>query len=73
VQGAKGAVSSEHEKLEPAWSAENANVALVPAVVELGPESIVVSGAIVSTTVHAWLAGDASVVPAELTARTWSV
>jgi hypothetical protein len=65
VQEANAAPSRAHWKVEPASFDENANVALVLVVVEGGPESIVVSGGVVSggpePTVHVQTAGVGSV------------
>jgi hypothetical protein len=52
VQIESGAPSSEHQK-EPGSSAENSKIALVDVVVAGGPESMDVSGAVSSMTVHA--------------------
>ena len=43
-QATNGPPSSAHSNVEPAWSDENSNVALVFAVSDTGPRSIVVSG-----------------------------
>jgi hypothetical protein len=63
--------SSRHEN-EATSFAENMRIADVLAVVPLGPESIVVSGGVVSpaTKVHVLTAGVASTFPAASTAAT---
>ncbi len=71
--GSKAPPSSEHSKVTPASSAENSNVARSSLVGLSGPASIDVSGAIVSITVQARVAGEASALPAASTARTASV
>jgi len=68
----KEAASRLHSKVEPASLALKRNVAVVSVVGSVGPKSIVVSGAIVST-VHAKLAGVESVFPAASVARTSKV
>ena len=65
----KAAPSRLHWKVAPA-SLEKLKVALVELVSASGVESRVVLGA-VRSTVHEWLAGDASVLPAASVARTW--
>jgi hypothetical protein len=70
-QAVNGALSSEHVKLAPA-SELKVNDAVVAVVGFDGPEAIVVSGAPVST-VHVWIAGVASVLPAPSFARTLKV
>jgi hypothetical protein len=69
-QAANAAPSSEHWKVAPASALENSNVALVSWVGSSGPELIDVSGAVTSSTVHAWVAGDPSTLPAWSIART---
>src|SRR5215210_7420913 len=64
--------STRHSKLEPAWSAENANVGVASFVRPAGPLSIVVSGAAVST-VKPRDAGVGSTLPAKSVARTSNV
>ena len=64
-----------HSKVEPPSVAVNANDAFVAEVVPVGPDAIVVSGAVVSgagavSTVKGRVAGDASVLPATSVART---
>src|SRR5688500_13171009 len=76
VQAANADPSSEHSKVEPASSAEKVNVALALLVVAAGPDTIVVSGAVVSagaSTVQLYPAGVASVLPAASVALTWKV
>jgi hypothetical protein len=76
VQDAQAAESSWHSKLAPGSLAEKANDALVVAVEPLGPESMVVSGGVLSDAgviVHDCVAGDASVLPAGSVARTLKV
>ena len=58
--------------LPPMGVAENRNDGSLSATEPLGPLSIVVCGAVVST-VHARVAGVASRLPAASTARTWNV
>ncbi len=75
VQAPKAAESSLHSKVEPGSVELNANDALVAVVVPVGPEVIVVSGAVVSgggavSTVNERVAGEASVLPATSVART---
>src|SRR5688572_21352262 len=70
IQVANGALSSEHSKVEPTWSAENSKSAVELVVGEGGPALIVVCGA--ATTVQLWVAGDWSVLPAASLARTSS-
>ena len=64
--------STRHSKLEPGWSAENANVGVASFVGPDGPLSIVVSGAAVST-VKLRDAGVGSTLPAGSVARTSKV
>ena len=66
--------SSEHWKVEPDSLAVNVHVALVLVTVPLGPELMVVWGA-VRSIVQLWLAGVASVLLAASVARTrnWCV
>src|SRR5918998_2191183 len=71
VHAAKAAASTRHWKLAPA-SLENPNVGVESPVSPVGPESIVVCGAAVSTVI-ARLAGLASVLPAASVARTSNV
>ena len=64
-----------HSNVEPASVALKAKDAVVADVVPVGPEEIVVSGAVVSagalvSTVNDRVAGDASVLPATSVART---
>jgi hypothetical protein len=63
--------SSEHSNHAPgpAFGDSNENVAVVLALVFIGPLVICVSGVLVSVT-HAWMAGDASTLPARSCART---
>jgi hypothetical protein len=72
VQGASTPASSRHWKVEPASLAENVNAAEEAFVSAVGPESIVVSGAVASI-VHVWAAGVGSLLPAGSVARTWTV
>src|SRR5687768_5838629 len=60
--------SSEHSNDEPGSFEEKMKVADVRAVVAAGPSLIVVSGA--RSTVQAWVAGLASVLPAASVVRT---
>jgi hypothetical protein len=69
VHAEKTPPSSEHWKVEPDSLALNVNVALALVTVPLGPESMVVWGA-VRSIVQLWLAGVASVFPAASRART---
>jgi hypothetical protein len=71
-QAVKEAPSRLHSNVEPASLALKTNVAVVSVVGSVGPESIVVWGALVST-VHEWLAGVESVCPAASVARTSKV
>src|SRR5918996_1377403 len=71
VQAANTAASTRHWKLAPA-SLENPNVGVESFVSPVGPESIVVCGAAVSTVI-ARLAGLVSVLPAASVARTSNV
>jgi hypothetical protein len=67
---------SEHSNEEPASSELKVKFAVVSAVLAAGPDSIVVSGAVLSggsTTVQLWAAGVASVLPAASVARTLNV
>jgi hypothetical protein len=73
AQDAHEPESSLHSNTELGSLAEKANDALVAVVEPLGPESIVVSGAVVSVgwvTVHDRVAGEASTLPAASVART---
>ncbi len=75
VQLAHAPVSTRHSKTEFASVAVKANVGVLSLVVPVGPEVIVVSGAVVSgggavPTVNERVAGDASVLPATSVART---
>jgi hypothetical protein len=75
VQSAHEAESTRHSKTEFASVAVKANVGVLSVVVPVGPEVIVVSGAVVSAggavpTVNARVAGEASVLPATSVART---
>ena len=63
--------SSEQKKVTPAWSEENWNVALALGAVAGGAAVIVVSGS--ATTVHAYVAGVSSVLPARSVATTRKV
>lgn len=63
---------NEHSNDAPTVSDENVKVALLALVADGGAESILVSGAVVST-VHVWTAGDASTFPAVSVARTENV
>jgi hypothetical protein len=68
AHGAQGPKSSAHSNVEPAWSEENVNVALVtPGSGSTGGSSAVSGGC---TTVHSWCEGVASALPAASTART---
>jgi hypothetical protein len=71
-QAAKSAPSSAHANVELLSLEMNANVAVVSLVAPLGPDVIVVSGAVVSSgsTVHVCAAGVPSVFPAASVART---
>jgi hypothetical protein len=69
VQSLNEAPSSEHWNVEPGSLDEKANVALVLVVVPLGPDVIVVSGAVVSI-VQLRLAGLESTLPAASMALT---
>jgi hypothetical protein len=64
--------SSLHSKVAPGSSEDNTNVAELEAVVPLGPESIVVSGAVASI-VHVRVAGLESTLPAASIALTVNV
>ena len=75
VQSAHDPESTRHSKTELLSLDVNANVGVVSLVVPVGPEEIVVSGAVVSgggavSTVNERVAGDASVLPATSVART---
>jgi len=78
-QALKAALSSLHSKVLPASEEEKVNVALLDFIVPEGPESIVVSGAVVScggggtSTVKVLEAGMASVFPAASLALTEKV
>ena len=73
VQASQAPSSSLHSKVASGVGrAENASVAVVDATVPVGPESIVVSGATVST-VQVRVASVASVLPAASVARTRKV
>ena len=72
MQDSKLPASSLHSNVALGSSEENSNVASVWLVVPDGPESIVVSGAVVSI-VQVWLAGLWSVLPAASVARTEKV
>ena len=78
-QALKAALSSLHSKVLPASEEEKVNVALFCLMVPEGPESIVVSGAVVScggggtSTVKVLEAGMASVFPAASLALTEKV
>ena len=72
VQACQAPESSLHSKLEPVSFDENPSVAEVDAVGPVGPESIVVSGATVST-VQVRAASLASALPAASRARTRKV
>jgi hypothetical protein len=68
--------SSEHWKVDPLSLELKPKLAAVEVVVPDGPETIDVSGAVVSggvCTVQLWVAGDASVLPAASVARTEKV
>ena len=75
MQAAQAPLSSWHWKVEPGSDEENENDAEALVLVPLGPQPIVVSGAVVSgsggrLTVQAQLAGLVSVLPAGSVART---
>jgi hypothetical protein len=72
VQAAKAPVSRAHSKLDPSSPAEKWKLALALLLRAGGPVSMLVCGAVVST-VHAWVAAVASVLPAGSVARTWKV
>ena len=72
VQLPKGAPSMEHSKVDPASEEEKLNVASGTVIVPEGPESIAVSGTVVST-VQFCAAGLASVLPTASMALTWKV
>ena len=77
-QALKGALSSLHSKVELASEEEKVNVALFCFMVPEGPESIVVSGGVVScgggsTTLKVLEAGVASTLPAASVALTSKV
>ena len=63
MHSAKAAPSSRHWNVEPGSLEENANVASVEVVVPLGPESIVVSGGVVSGGVVAVNATPSEMLP----------
>ena len=65
-------VSRRHSNVEPGSELENVNVAVVTPIVPVGPESIVVFGAVAST-VNVRDAGEASTLPAASVARTRNV
>jgi hypothetical protein len=67
------APSSEHSNVEPSSLDENAKLALVNCVIAGGEALIVVSGAIVSTTVQIQAAGVGSTLPEASTARASNV
>ena len=77
MHGAKAEPSSAHANVELGSLDEKLKVALVLVVVAGGaPLPIVVCGGVVSDggwIVQLWLAGVASVFPAESVARTWKV
>ena len=66
------AASRRHSNVEPVSELENVNVAVATPIVPVGPESIVVFGAAVST-VNVRVAGVASTLPAASVARTANV
>src|SRR5581483_5307400 len=68
-QAANDPESTRHSKLDPDSEEENAKVGVASLVVPAGPESIVVSGAVVST-VNVRESGVESVLPAWSVART---
>ena len=75
MQSAQAAESTRHSKTEFASVAVKANVGVLSLVVPVGPDVIVVSGAVVSAggavpTVNERVAGEASVLPATSVART---
>ena len=75
VQSAQAPASTRHSKTEFASVAVKANVGVLSFVVPVGPDVIVVSGAVVSAggavpTVNERVAGEASVLPATSVART---
>ncbi|XSF08636.1 hypothetical protein VZP55_30365 [Myxococcus faecalis] len=72
VHAAKGAPSSEHWYVTASSLELKSNVALALFVRPLGPLTMVVSGATVSTT-QVRLAGVGSTLPAASRARTWNV
>ena len=67
-------MSSLHSNVAAGSSLENVNVPFVSTVTRSGPDSIVVSGGIVSGggawTVHVWTAGVESALPDRSIART---
>ena len=72
VQLANVPASISHSSVEPASVEVNENVGVESVVVPVGPDVMVVSGAVVST-VKARLAGEASTLPAASIARTSNV
>jgi hypothetical protein len=74
VQAANAALSRLHSNVEPAWSAVNANVAVVAVVEPIGVDVMLVSGATGPPlpTVQLSVAGVASV-PFDVAARTRKV
>ncbi len=64
--------SRRHSNVEPASEDENVNCGDAFVIVPVGPESIVVFGAVAST-VNVRVAGDASTLPAASVARTLNV
>ena len=72
MQAAKAPPSRLHWKLDPASVEVKLKLAEVEFVTAGGADVIVVSGA-VKSIVHVWLAGTASMFPAESIARTWNV
>src|SRR5439155_3649939 len=64
--------SIRHSNVDPIWVAWNVNVAVMSCVTLDGPESMIVSGGIVST-IHVRAAGDGSTFPARSVARTLKV
>ena len=72
-QAMKAAPSRLHAKVLLAWEEEKVNVALFCLIVPEGPEAMVVSGGVVSSTVKVLEAGVASTLPAPSVALTWKV
>ena len=73
-QPAKPPASSLHSKVDPDSLELNSKAAAFSVIVPLGPESIVVSGAVMSrSTVKVRVAGEASTLPAPSVARTEKV